>query len=304
MVARQRAGQREMTELQSYERRIRELAPDLAIGSIRLNQDGLMNDVVIVNEEIIFRFPKHEYARHHLKHEANILRLLQKHLTLEIPCPLFANEEVLSYRLIPGETLRRDMLLRLAADDQQAVADQLAQFFRELHAVPVHEGHDFELPPADALMDREGWLDAYARIRAKVFPLLQAHARAWATEHFESHLNDESNFEYELKMVDTDIGSYHILFDRQRQRINGVIDFGCAGLGDPAIDFGVVINTYGESFLRRFYQIYPAAEEYLKRARFYAGAIELRWLLTGIERNDPTWFAVHVGTAKDFGYND
>lgn len=129
------------------------------------------------------------------------------------------------------------------------------------------------------------------------------HVRDWATEHFESHLSERSNFEYELKMVDTDIPPYHIIFDGQEKRINGIIDFGCAGLGDPAIDFGVIIYNYGESLMSRFYKIYPEAETYLKRARFYAGAIEVRWLLTGIEKNDVWWFAVHVGSAKDMKYN-
>ncbi|HEY0079616.1 MAG TPA: hypothetical protein VGB73_13465 [Pyrinomonadaceae bacterium] len=52
----------------------------------------------------------------------------------------------------------------------------------------------------------------------------------------------------------------------------------------------------------RFYETYPEAESYLKRARFYAGAQEVRWLLTGIERNELRWFAVHVGGAKDMRY--
>jgi hypothetical protein len=56
--------------------------------------------------------------------------------------------------------------------------------------------------------------------------------------------------------------------------------------------------------MNRFYQVYPDAETYLKRARFYAGAQEVRWLLTGIERNEVFWFAVHVGSAKDMQYND
>jgi aminoglycoside 2''-phosphotransferase len=195
------------------------------------------------------------------------------------------------------------MLMRLPEDDQQAVADQLAQFFRELHGVPVDEVTDFVLPTADALMKYEGWVRAYQRIREKVFPLLQEHQREWATEHFESHLSEKSNFAYELKMVDTDIPPYHIMFDRLKKRIAGIIDFGCAGLGDPAIDFGVVINGYGESFVNRFYKTYPEAEGYLKRARFYAGAIELRWVLQGIERGETTWFAVHIGSARDMKYN-
>jgi aminoglycoside 2''-phosphotransferase len=292
-----------MNELESYESRIREVAPEITIESMSLNREGLMNDIVIINGELVFRFPKHEYSFKHLKTEAKLLRLLRNYISLEIPLPLYDSEDVLAYRFIPGETLRRDVLMRMEEDGQQSVADQLAQFFKELHAVPVDEVSDFELPVADALMKYEGWVNVYRRIRDKVFPLLLPHQREWAAEHFESQLADRSNFEYQLKMVDTDIPPYHIMFDKQKRRINGIIDFGCAGLGDPALDFGVVIYNYGESFMNRFYKIYPEAEAYSKRARFYAGAQEVRWLLTGIERSDPTWFAVHVGSAKDVKYN-
>lgn len=291
-----------MDELAAYEERIRLLAPEIAVTSVELNRDGLLNDVVIVNGEFVFRFPKHEYAFKHLKDEARLLRLLRNYITLEIPSPLYETGDCLAYRMIPGETLRRDVLMRLPDSDRQAVADQLAQFLKELHGVPTDGIAGFEVPPADALMKYEGWVNAYERIREKVLPLLMPHLRGWVTEHFESHLADRSNFEYELRMVDTDIPPYHIMYDRQRRRINGVIDFGCAGLGDPAIDFGVIIYNYGESFLDRCYGVYPEAETYLKRARFYAGAHEVRWLLTGIERNDPWWFAVHVGSAKDMKY--
>jgi aminoglycoside 2''-phosphotransferase len=190
--------------------------------------------------------------------------------------------------------------MRLPEDDQQVIADQLAQFLKELHGIPVG---GFDVPMADALMKREDWINVYQRIQERVFPLLQFHQREWAREHFEPHLADPGNFEYELRMVDTDLAPYHILFDRQRARVNGIIDFGTAGLGDPALDFGVILTCYGESFLNRFYRIYPEAEDSLKRARFYAGAIELRWVLQGIERADPLWFAVHIGGARDVRYD-
>ena len=292
-----------MQDLASYESRIREVDPQIKIESIKLNQEGLMNDIVIVNDDMVFRFPKHEYSSKHLKNETRILRLLQKYISLEIPSPLYEIDDALAYRFIPGEALRRDLLMRLSEDDQKAIGDQLAQFFKELHGIPINEISDFEFPVADALMKYDGWVNAYQRIREKVFPLLLPHSRDWVEEHFETYLAYKGNFEYELKMADTDIPPYHILFDREKKRINGVIDFGCAGLGDPAIDFGVIIYHYGESFLERFYNIYPEAEAYLKRARFYAGAHEVRWLLTGVERNEPFWFAVHIGSAKDIKYN-
>jgi aminoglycoside 2''-phosphotransferase len=291
-----------MDELSTYEQRIREIAPDVPIDSISLNREGLLNDVVIINDELVFRFPKHKYASKHLQDEARILRLLQSYITLEIPSPIYQSNDCLAYRMIPGETLRRDILLGLSDTDQQAIADQLAGFLKELHRVPTRT-LDLELPMADALMKYEGWVNAYERIREKVFPVMLPHDCDWVQEHFESHLADKANFEYEMKMVDTDIPPYHILFDKKRCRINGIIDFGCAGLGDPAIDLGVIIYHYGESFVDRFYEVYPEAETYLKRARFYAGAHEVRWLLTGIERDDLRWFAVHVGSAKDMKYN-
>ena len=291
-----------MPELAFYEERIREIAPQIVVETAKLNQDGLLNDIVIVNDEQVFRFAKRDFYFKNLQEEAAILRLLRPYLTLRIPEPFYVSDKAMAYHLIPGETLRRDMLRKLPEADQQAIAEQLAQFFKELHSIPVSEISDCNIPLADALMKYEGWVQVYERIQEKVFPLLQPHQRAWARAHFAPYLADKKNFEYELKMVDTDIPPYHILFDNRTRRINGIIDFGCAGLGDPAIDFGVILYHYGESFLDRFYRVYPAAEAYIKRARFYAGAHEIRWVLTGIERNENLWFAVHIGSAKDIRY--
>jgi aminoglycoside 2''-phosphotransferase len=292
-----------MDALAQYKRRVGEIAPEVVIESIRLSTEGLFNDVVIVNEETVFRFPKNEYAFRRLNDEARILRLLQNYIKLEIPRPTYISPDVMVYRMISGEPLRRDLLMKLAEDDQQAIGDQLAQFLKQLHSLPIPQGAECHIPMADVLMQYEGWVEVYRRVREKVFPLLVQYVREWAAEHFESYLADQSNFNYDLKMVDTDLAPYHILFDRAARRISGIIDFGCAGLGDPALDLGVLIYHYGESFADRLYRVYPEAESFLKRARFYAGAQEMRWLLTGLERGDPFWFAVHIGGAKDLRYN-
>src|SRR4030095_12270960 len=220
-----------MNEPSTYEERMLNIAPEVVVNSIDSNREGLLNDVVIINGELIFRFPKHEYGFKHLQDEARVLRLLKNYLTLNIPSPLYETGDCLAYRMIPGETLRRDMLMKLSESDQQVIANQLAQFLKELHGVPISAIADFEVPLADALMKYEAWVNAYERIREKVFSLLMPHVRDWVTEHFESHLADRSNFEYEMRMVDTDIPPYHIMFDGRTNRINGIIDFGCAGLG-------------------------------------------------------------------------
>ncbi|HLM00379.1 MAG TPA: phosphotransferase, partial [Pyrinomonadaceae bacterium] len=241
-----------MNKLEKYCEIIAEIAPEIRPGSLELNEDGLLNDVVIVNGEYVFRFAKRDFYFKNLRDEANLLNYLQAFLTLEIPRPFYATEEVMAYRLIPGETLRRDILLRLSDSDQQGVADQLALFFKELHDIPLNG----EIPAADMLMKYENWLAAYEKIREKVFPLLMPHVRDSVREHYESFLAERKNFRFEPKMVDTDVPPYHILFDREAKRISGIIDFGCAGAGDPAADFGVILYNYGEPFFRRFFNVY------------------------------------------------
>jgi aminoglycoside 2''-phosphotransferase len=82
-------------------------------------------------------------------------------------------------------------------------------------------------------------------------------------------------------------------------RLTGVIDFGTAGSGDRALDFSMIINNYGESFLRRMSRYAPLPQDVLERARFFAGYIELEWALNGLRTQDPAWLLVHLGRARD-----
>jgi aminoglycoside 2''-phosphotransferase len=70
-----------MTELDLYLKRVQEISPDLAIEYASLNREGLLNDVVIVNGALVFRFARSESGFKDLKEEAAALRLLRKHIT-------------------------------------------------------------------------------------------------------------------------------------------------------------------------------------------------------------------------------
>jgi hypothetical protein len=65
------------------------------------------------------------------------------------------------------------------------------------------------------------------------------------------------------------------------------------------VDWGCLINTYGEQFVRRMHQVYPIPQATIDRARFLAGAIELEWALIGIQSQDPSMLLVHLGRARD-----
>ncbi len=163
------------------------------------------------------------------------------------------------------------------------LARQLAGFLKGLHAVPVQTAINCSLPLSDTY---DEWADIYGRVREKCFLYMRPDACKWASNHFETFLHDARNFQYEPVLKHGDFGTTNILFDRERQVINGIIDFGGAGLGDPAYDFAGILSGYGEPFLRRFAVVYPEIEGFWNRILFYKGIFALLDALFGIENDD------------------
>lgn len=268
--------------------------PDLAIASATLNDTGQNSDAVIVNGEMIFRFPKYAHVIEQLKTETAILTGIQGRVPLNIPRPEFVHlddqavgEAFTGYRMIPGEPLWRDTFR--AIDDEgtvDALAAQLAGFLRALHGTPVSE-IPCDLPVRDTYHD---CADLYGRMRAKLFETMRPDARAWAADHFEKFLHDERNFMYQPVLKHGDFGPSNILFDHQTQRIAGIIDFGSSCLGDPAYDFAGLLSGYGEPFVDRCCTAYPEVATFYDRTRFYQGTFALLEALFGIENDDPGAF--------------
>jgi aminoglycoside 2''-phosphotransferase len=281
--------------LAKYTLRIREICPDLTIESLSYNHEGLINDVVIVNGDTVFRFAKDEYGLKTLATEIRILDFLRPHVSLTIPSPFYVSQDVIAYPLVPGETLTRNILSQLSEQTQQKVADQLAEFLKSMHTVPI----DATMPTTSAPVRYEDWLEIRRKVETTVYPLLMAHQIEWAHTLFESFLSDRNNFAHTPCLIHGDLGPYHILFDRQSNHLQGIIDFGVAGVGDPATDLGNLLQVYGESFVSRIQRLYPQAKPLMPRARFYAQAIELEWALTGITSGETLWFVAHLGGARD-----
>jgi aminoglycoside 2''-phosphotransferase len=275
--------------------RIAAIAPDIAVRSAVYNGDGMINDVVIVNDQLVFRFPKNEYGRKALAGELAVLRAVRPRVGVDIPDPFYVSSDAIAYRLLPGETLSRELLLRLAPEAQQRLADDLGRFLRGLHQTPVNDG----LPRTQAPSRRSDWAEMWRKIDESVLAISMDHQRVWATELFDGMLGDEYGFDYEPRLIHGDLGPYHLLCDAAAGRLTGVIDFGTAGLGDPATDLGGLVQIYGEPFVRRMLAVYPEAEALLPRARFYAEAIELQWVMLGLTRSEPFWFTAHLGGARD-----
>ncbi len=287
-----------MDQLAAYVRRINEVCPDLSVEQAALDDTGQYNDVVMVNEALVFRFPRYADGLPWLHGEVAVLRGIQPYVPLRVPNPIYTSLEPLAvgqsfigYERIPGEGLWRETIQTL--DDDlvlDRLAAQLGAFLKALHQVPVERAIDAELPRVDT---REEIVDFYARIQHKLLPLMRPDAREAVREHFESYLNDPQHFDYVPALRHGDFGTFNLLYDPVAQNMVGVLDFGGAALGDPAVDFAGLLSTagYGESFVQRCFLIYPEAEAMLDRARFYVGGFfALEEALFGLEHDDPAAF--------------
>jgi aminoglycoside 2''-phosphotransferase len=97
---------------------------------------------------------------------------------------------------------------------------------------------------------RDDWLAKHAKVEDILFPLLWWHQREWVSQPFEPIVNNELKLEYTLTLVHGDLGVYHVLYNAAHKRITGILDFGVAGVGDPAIDLSVLLSGYGETLVR------------------------------------------------------
>jgi len=285
-----------MNELASYIQAVHDVYPALLIEACNLNQQGQFNDVLVVNNEYIFRFPKTQREALKLDRETKLLQHLQSRVTLPIPNPIYQSKDAASpgrafmgYRLLPGEPLWPETLSSLKNEEQlQHLAKQLALFLRQLHCTSAEE-LGVKLPEFQGCAE---WREMYERFRRKLFPFMRADACAWVTKQFEDFLSDERNCNYAPALIHGDFGPSNILYNAQTGNISGILDFGFAGWGDPALDFAALSGpvSYPESFLERFSSIYPGIDALLSRSRFYTGTFALQEALYGIEDNDQEAF--------------
>lgn len=284
-----------MNQRDSYVEAIHHTHADFAISSVKPITSGQNNDVIIVNDEFIFRFPKYKSGIERLKTEVAMLKGISKCITLPIPQITFENvttnivgQAFIGYRLIAGESFKRETLLSIHNEQNlENLAQQLARFLRELHTVSVETAIGQQLPVFDTY---EEWSNIYSRIQEKCFPYMRLDARDWVRYHFETFLHDSTHFAYKPVLKHGDFGSSNILFSSDRQEISGIIDFGDAGLGDPAYDFAGILSCYGADFLKMASTVYPEVESLWDRITFYQGTFALLEALFGLENQDKEAF--------------
>lgn len=182
---------------------------------------------------MIFKFPRDTAHEDALKREARLLEIIRPAVTMTLPVmtihdgpPLFS-----SHSKLPGAHLLTEQYRRLETAPRDALAEAMAEFYAQLHAMD-------QAPFAEAgASPLKGWLTAapetiLARAWPKLPDELRPHAKriagAWDA------LPDDplgTIFGY------FDGHGWNMAFDHAAKRLNGIYDMGDAGFGPLHAEF-------------------------------------------------------------------
>lgn len=266
--------------------------PDIVIDSIYPAGEGMDSKAFLVNQELIFRFPKFADIAEKLKIEISLLPKLHSYLELQIPEFKYIGQQensfpFVGYSKIGGEALEKELFESLDRETQERLIKQIADFFLSLHSFPVSEAEAAGVTVTDF---KKKFSNELETLRSEAYHLLNKEAQDYIENLIDQYLSDDINFSYKPVLLHADLSSEHILYDAATKRINGIIDFGDIQIGDPAYDFVCLYEEYSEEFVRKVLAAWPSSEteNILKRVRFFKTSNIWRDILIGVRRKDDT----------------
>lgn len=278
--------------MEKYIERIKQVYPKLSILDCQPNEVGQNNDVIIINESIVFRFPKYQKGIESLKQETEILGAIKNTVSIPIPNPIYqsfeeweAGKVFVGYELIQGSPLWKASFATIDNEEVlKKLASQLVSFLIEIHLISKN------MLPLEETNPREQMINLYQKIQDKLYPFMSVIAQRQISHSFETFLHSEICLNLNTTLVHGDFGATNILWEPHTKEISGIIDFGGSGIGDPAYDFAGILSSYGEDFYNMCLNLYPNGTEIAERVKFYRSTFALQEALHGVESDDEAAF--------------
>ncbi|MBM3887414.1 hypothetical protein FJ364_05795 [Candidatus Dependentiae bacterium] len=237
--------------------------PELTPVHLEFLGEGWDNSSFLVNDAIVFRFPRREVAVNLIQHEVNILPYVAPMLPQPVPIPSYLGVPSESYAwpfagypLVAGKT--SDCFL-LTLEERKANIKNLALFLKALHAVKVEPLLERGAPPCDPLdrlnfdKKRGDLLQHLEKI--KELELMEVESLVRFTQEFRPQYSS-----FIPSFVHGDLYARHLLLNESKQ-LCGIIDWGDMHIGNPAVDLIIVHSFLPPEAHTAFLKYYGAVEE-------------------------------------------
>lgn len=236
----------------------------IIVKTIHLLDEGWDNLVYLVNETLIFRFPRREFGLACIENEISLLPYVASQVSFPLSAPQWIGKPsdlypypFAGYPMIPGKPVS-DSTSSLIADTSFAIT--LASWLAELHAIPIIDKH------ISLIKGEQGWrYDVKHRV-------LRCKENLTRYEEYFLQLGfDKTNLleiisllpsltfkENKKSYLHADLYSRHVVMTPETFTPTGLIDWGDMHIGHPGIDlavgmifteeaFQVFINAYGST---------------------------------------------------------
>lgn len=289
-----------------YRQKIESYFPQMHVKSIKPTFDhGLHNDLMLVNDEVLVRFAKVDYAKDLLENELKCINLIREKTNIPVPQMERLEYGVVYYPYINGEPLFRHKLFEYDKIKQKELMEQIGHYMNQLHSIPLDDikSVGIEVSPAsteDPVEAYERLVSYYKRVKDELYPHMRAYTRSCVEASFRGIEKGAEWFNYTPCLIHGDLALEHIIVDENYNNVVGILDFGVAGIGNPASDIGVLLFGLGEEFTLLMSQAYQNLDYELSRAK--VGLCSAGWHLRGLDTGDVFWHLVHLMTAKDIRY--
>jgi aminoglycoside phosphotransferase (APT) family kinase protein len=235
---------------------------------------GWDNRVRLVDGRWVERTPRFPDREDQLRREAALLPWLAPRVPLPVPVPEVVSEDpfTIRYAYLPGDT---------CAGTSAAQGEAVGAFLGALHSLDPAEA------AAHGAWDAATWhgerVASLERMRADVLPLLPHHVAAAGA----ALLDRMSDPPPDPRLVHGDLGPEHVR--TSGDRVTGVIDWGDAGLGDPAIDLAWTVLGSDPAFGRAVVTAYRPEEAVLVRGRDFHQLGPWHEVLYGLGEGGPAF---------------
>ncbi len=241
-------------------RRVRKRFPEILYKKIQ-RKDGYDHYVIILDNKIVFRFPKQKHFKKLFRYEAPLLQFLSKRISIQVPVYRYVGNDFGGYHFIEGKSLLGTK--KLTSTQRETLSRQIAHFLTQLHAVHQKDLKKFRIPERNILM--ELWRILKNKRRINTLPL-QARVKIAI---FTERLGEALRRGYKKALVHGDLSGDHILLDKHNALV-GVIDFSDRSISDPARDF-CFFWQFDADWTKSIYRHYRPKDKFLlERCKLYS----------------------------------
>jgi aminoglycoside 2''-phosphotransferase len=271
---------------------VREQFPELAVATVERLGDGWEHEAYLVDERVVFRFPRHADAGSDFEPEERIHALVASAVGPSVGIPRITRWGRPSARF-PHPFAGHEVIPGVEANDPRVpmnpeLADDLGRALARIHSIPADAAAAAGVDPsaveaidlAAALQQLRGWV---SQVRA-----ITGHAPepcAW----LEGTLRPPGAYRGAPRFIHGDLQMEHVIVSQTTGRLSGIIDWG-GYFGDPERDFSYMLLHGGWSFFQRAVDAYdlPLDAEFAERTLFSARLGALSWLADVIKRGGST----------------